>query len=353
MKQRNRSVDILRLTAAFFVICLHNFSGSGVWAGDEISAVSRFAVPLFFLFSGYFAAGFTWQRKLRQAGKIFLLAVISNLGYLALDLSRQQAGFLMRMRFHELFTPEAVKNLLLYNASPVSGHLWFLGALLYILLLDLLLTALERRLPQGRAVMWGLSGVLFFGGLLLYHVLTRDPAVDFPLYAYRNFLFFGLPLYLAGRLIRGSGFAKKPLPTPLYPVLILGFCGLSVLEYRLFGVWEVYLGSLLLAFLLLHLALCHPLSQGGRLSALLSWLGKNTALTIYIVHIYVLDRLRGLYWERLPWQYEPGIYHLIPIGTFLLSLLIGVILAGIWMGLRKAAAWAAGRLRRGEEKTVN
>ena len=53
-KARNHTIDILRLTAAFAVICLHNFSGSGVWAGETIVTLSRFAVPLFFLFSGYF-----------------------------------------------------------------------------------------------------------------------------------------------------------------------------------------------------------------------------------------------------------------------------------------------------------
>ncbi len=54
--KRNLTIDILRLAAAFAVVCLHNFSGSGVAGAEETVALARFAVPLFFLFSGYFCA---------------------------------------------------------------------------------------------------------------------------------------------------------------------------------------------------------------------------------------------------------------------------------------------------------
>ena len=94
-KARNRTIDILRLTAAFAVICLHNFSGSGVWAGETIVTLSRFAVPLFFLFSGYFSAGFSRKRKLWQVLRIFTLTLLSNLAYLALVLSRVPGGAFM------------------------------------------------------------------------------------------------------------------------------------------------------------------------------------------------------------------------------------------------------------------
>ncbi len=323
--KRNNTVDILRLAAAFAVVCLHNFSGSGVWAAEEIVALSRFAVPLFFLFSGYFSAGFDRRRKFRQFIRILLLAVFANLGYLAVELSRQRVPFLMKLRFKELFTPQAWKDLLLFNQSPVSEHLWFLGALAYCLLIDLLLAGCFRRLRHGRAVQWGIAAFLLLGGLVVYHILTPCLGDRYPLYVYRNFLFIGLPFFITGKLFRGSAFAKKALPAPLYPVLLLAFAGLTLAEYALFGGWELYLGSIVTACLLMRLALCHPLENAGKFAAALAWLGKNAALTIYIVHMYILDLLRGIYWDNLPWQYEPGLYHLIPIAAFFVSLLAGAL----------------------------
>ena len=133
---------------------------------------------------------------------------------------------------------------------------------------------------------------------------------------------------------------RSPLPNLAYALGIPGLCALALVEQYYWGVLELYCGSILLAFLLMHLALCHPLSQGGTLVGLLGWLGQNTSLTIYIVHIYFLDLFRDQYWANFSWQYEPGIYHLIPIGVFLASLLVGVA-----VGLAKSSLTALKRRR--------
>lgn len=335
-KQRNQTIDILRLVAAFSIICLHNFSGSGVWGGEETVALSRFAVPLFFMLSGYFAAAFDRRRKLRQLLRVFIWAVLGNLMYLALDLSRQTNGYLVRMRLGQLFTPDSWKDFLIFNESPISAHLWFLGAFAYILLLDLLLGWLLDKLP--RAAGWCFVGVLMLGGLTLYQLLTRDPGVDYKLCYYRSVLLFGLPFFLSGKLIRTGSFGDIRLPGAMYPVLLLLSCSLTVIEYRFLGAWELYIGSILTAFLLMHLALRHPLYEAPGPVRAISWLGRETAFTVYIVHIYFLDLLRGLYWEHMQWQYEPGIFHLIPLGVFAASLAVGAVLALGRAGVRKLLA---------------
>lgn len=334
--KRNQTIDILRLMAAFSIICLHNFSGSGVSGSEETVALTRFAVPLFFMFSGYFAAAFDQKRKARQLVRIFSWAVLSNLMYLARELLRQKNGYLIRMRLSQLFTPESWKNLLLFNESPLSAHLWFLGALAYILLLDLLLGRLFDKLP--RWARWGFTGALMLGGLALYQLLTRDPDVDFRLYYYRNFLLFGLPFFLSGKLIRTGSFANMDLPWWMYPPELFLISRLTFMEYRFFGPWELYLGSILTAFLLMHLALRHPLYEAPKPVRVLSWLGRETTLSVYILHIFFLDWLRGMYWENMQWQYEFGVFHLIPLGVFALSLAAGTALALGRAGLRRLAA---------------
>lgn len=333
LRQRNHTIDLLRLAAAFSIICLHNFSGSGVAGAEETVALCRFAVPLFFMFSGYFAAGFDNKRKLRQFLRILIWAVLGNLMYLAMELLPQQNAYAARMRLSQIFPPGSWRNLLLFNESPISAHLWFLGAFAYVLLLDLLLGWLFDKLP--RWTRWCITLALMLGGLTIYQLLTRDPGVDFQLYHYRNFLLFGLPFFLSGKLIRTGSFAKIKLPWWCCLPLFLLFAWLTLMEYRSFGPWELYMGSILTAFLLMHLALNHPLYNAPKPVRVLSWLGRETTLAVYLLHIFFLDFLRGLYWQHMQWQYEFGIYHLIPLGVFALSLAVGAVLALGRAGVRK------------------
>lgn len=334
---RNNTIDILRLAAAFSIVCLHLFSGSGVWGAEELVAVSRFAVPLFFLFSGYFAAGAAWRGKLRQTGKVLALTAASNLLYLILSLPQPVTCLLIRMRASLLFGPSEWPEILLYNTSPVSEHLWFLGALFNCLLLDLLFAGLFARLKHRRTVTAGLALALLIGGLLLYHFGVLNPEIDFQLYQYRNFLFLGLPFFLAGKLVRQTELPRRRVPVPVYLALVLLLSAASVGEYRLFGVWELYISSAVLALVLLHMALAYPLPYCKGLGSLLAWLGKNTSLVIYILHIYVLDRVRELYYAQAPWKQELSVYHLLPLAVFLIPMLVGVVLALGKAGAEKLA----------------
>lgn len=335
---RNNSIDILRLAAAFAVVCLHLFSGSGVWGAEEIVAVARFAVPLFFLISGYFAEGFSFRKKLWQTGKVFALAVLSNLLYVVLNLPQPITWLLIRMRMSLLFGPSEWPDILLYNISPASEHLWFLGALLNCLLLDLLFSGAVARLRGRRAITVGLACVLLAGGLIVYHICGSNPNTGFQLYQYRNFLFLGLPFFLFGKLAWQMGLPRWRLPIPVYLALIPLFCVASIVEYRLYGVWELYISSALLAVALLYMALDHPLSSPKSLGGLPAWLGRNTSLAIYIFHIYILDQVRGLYFAQLPWQYELSVYHLIPLAVFLVSMLVGAALALGKAAIKRLAA---------------
>lgn len=336
--KRNLTIDILRLAAAFAVVCLHNFSGSGVAGAEETVALARFAVPLFFLFSGYFCAVMSRERKLRQILRIFAWAVLANLCYLALNLSRQSNEFLVKLRMQQIFPEGSVKNLLLFNESPISAHLWFLGAFLYILILDLLLGWLFDKLPQW--VKWAFTIALLLGGLTLYQLLTRNPEVNFQLYHYRNFLLFGLPFFLIGKLIRVSSFDKLKISGFLYPSLLFFAATLTIFEYRALGAWELYTGSIATTLLLAHLALRYPLTDAPKAVRAIAWLGRETAFTVYIIHIYFLDLIRGIYWANHPWQFEFGVYHMIPLLVFVISMAAALLIAFARIGAKKLLAKA-------------
>ena len=52
-KQRNYSLDLLKFISSFLIVCIH-FKISGK-TGELITIIARFAVPVFFMVSGYYS----------------------------------------------------------------------------------------------------------------------------------------------------------------------------------------------------------------------------------------------------------------------------------------------------------
>ena len=67
---RNQRIDLFKCLAIYSVTFLH--IKSGVW-DQPVTALSRYAVPYFFLVSGYFAFGKRPKQLLRQAGRAALM----------------------------------------------------------------------------------------------------------------------------------------------------------------------------------------------------------------------------------------------------------------------------------------
>ena len=80
-KRRWTCIDILKCLAAIAGVEIHK--PLEVQSGAEILILCRFAVPVFFMITGFFypetVAG---KRQLKQLGKIFTITVGANLFYL-------------------------------------------------------------------------------------------------------------------------------------------------------------------------------------------------------------------------------------------------------------------------------
>ena len=74
---RNYSLDLLKFISSFMIVCIHfKFFGT---AGEFITVVSRFAVPVFFMISGYYSYG-AEEKKIRSKIfnilKLYLIALV-------------------------------------------------------------------------------------------------------------------------------------------------------------------------------------------------------------------------------------------------------------------------------------
>ena len=132
-KQRWTCIDILKCLAALAVVEIHK--PLKVQSGAELLILCRFAVPVFFMITGFFySETVAHRRELKQIGKILTITIGANLFYLIWKVllalkDENNIKDALLARFEERM-PE---DFILWNFSPLSPHLWYLQALVYVL----------------------------------------------------------------------------------------------------------------------------------------------------------------------------------------------------------------------------
>ncbi len=303
------SIDLLRLLAIYFVIVIHLPFRASLPTGITI-AFGKIAVPFFLVVCGYFlyredTAQFMARLK-KQALKIFILAVGSHLFYTLFAFLRSDMPFGEFIKTN--FTGSNAVNLLLWNMSPFSDHLWYLGSLLYAILIIMLLCKTKV-----------FKYAMFAAPLLLagYIVLsfTQNPANYF---MYRNALLCTLPYLMFGCLIRRY---KDLLMNPSvwwYIVATVLLCITTLLEFSLHSgsVAMPYFSAELLVYAVILVALKLPSFAAGTLA---ERLGSRTTLFMYIFHMAIAQLI-------LPLEGAPAAFvTLAPVVVFIASLLSAAV----------------------------
>ena len=130
---RNRCLDLIKFISAFMVVFIHiKFRGE---FGDIVTALARFAVPLFFMVSGFFTYKISAKKIRNRMLKLFLLYLIASVIYhswaiLAAIKDLGINGLFLYIK--SAFTLYNLVCFLLFNMPFSSSHLWFLLALIYI-----------------------------------------------------------------------------------------------------------------------------------------------------------------------------------------------------------------------------
>lgn len=204
-KESSRFVgfDILKAICAFLIVCIHEpFPGV---AGEYFTSLTRIAVPIFFMITGYYYCDTVKRkRELVQIKKILILIGEANLLYFVWKCFYATAtGMRIANYLAETFTVKNLLKFILFNDSPLSGHLWYLGAILYVLII----TAVAKKLKITKVLYW-LTPVLLIMDLVLgkYSLVLFN--CEFPYILVRNFLFVGIPYFCIGQMIR-EGVGQK------------------------------------------------------------------------------------------------------------------------------------------------
>lgn len=127
-ESRIAGIDAFRLLAAFSVVLLHvgEYSGLDPFYGIKLRLLGRWAVPFFFIVSGYFIAPYIVKDHSKIAttsAKTVIVFALSN--FLLIPLSIASTGF--EVTFKRAFSPQIF-------IDGTYDHLWFLSSLAFAML---------------------------------------------------------------------------------------------------------------------------------------------------------------------------------------------------------------------------
>ena len=293
MRNRNHTLDMVKAICAYSVVLLHiHFPGT---AGNVVNVLARFAVPVFFMVSGYFCYRgddtefIRTGRKLRHAAILILVAfpvcamweLVQN--YIDED---SQIKWL-----ESLVSEEHIRQFLLYNnSSQVKWHLWFLPALLYCYLMFAAVS--KFRLYRLAYVLIPVLLVIHFG----MEEFSPYLGEHFRVMQFRNYLFTGFPFFMAGHLIHKyqqqicKWFSGRRVVF-LYGMVAAGAVS-SLIEYQYFGKQELLLGSVCMAAGLFLIAM---VKQDAKVPEILAAVGQKYSFFIYLFHLCAADILKDIF----------------------------------------------------------
>jgi len=141
------------------------------------------------MISGYF---YNRKNGPKQIKKIVILFVEANLLYAAWSYFY---GFVSGSV--PIISLKTVVKFVVLNDSPFSGHLWYLGAILYTLIFVSFLEKIGYK-----KVLYRLTPILLLGDLVLRKYSLLIFGREFPYIIVRNCLFVGLSFFSIGMFMR-------------------------------------------------------------------------------------------------------------------------------------------------------
>ena len=284
-KKYNYCLDFIKGIACIFVVLIHcKFPGR---VGLSVQAVARFAVPFFFMVSGYYCfrngsgsvGGGQVVDTLLVRKKILRIAKITFWGYLFYCLFFVVENWLIQANHTFDFSIIHILKVALFNEpSNVPPHFWFLFALINVYILYFFI------------VVFKIKKIGYIVSLLLFVVLiglqqgASLMGYSIRPYYFRNFLFEGFPFFMLGYFLHDIEGKWKVSNRLLLTIIILSSF-LSIAECYVFKKFiKVFLSTYPLVISLFVYAINNPNKHKGAIQLL----GKNLSLPIYILHWFVM-----------------------------------------------------------------
>ncbi len=280
-KKRNNCLNFLKGISCIGVVLMHCSFPEPF--GKYISYLCMFAVPIFFMISGYFSyydnREIVKSKLPKKMLHILRLIIISEMFY----------GIWMVLKKHlwlkevsiEIHSPAIIGKL--FIGTFFNGTLWFLYALFWSYVVLYIINKFDLY-----KIAYKLSPMI-----LVAHVVFRTYVKSLPWYNvifFRNFIFYGLPFVMVGNYIHKSKeiVCEKITNKMCLIGTVFGIC-LTVVEYLTSRqALDFYIGTIIMSCVMFIYAIKNP---EHKINSILCRIGDKLSLYIYVLHILVIEIL--------------------------------------------------------------
>lgn len=231
---------------------------------------------------------------LRQIRKVAVLFFEANLIYFVWNagISIVKGQFIAYLS--TTFTVSNIARFLLLNETHLAYHLWYLGALLYVLLIMVVVGRVERITKRNlRKTLYYITPFLLFGDLILgkYSLLFfhREFSVAFV----RNWLFVGIPYFTIGMWLKDNSekwrsVKKRSVITIMIVALVTSWIErLILITNDLNASRDHYLSTTILAVSVFVFFAEYVGKNDNKIAAI----GRNDSTWVYILHVIMITVL--------------------------------------------------------------
>lgn len=277
--QKNTTLEMIKLLASYMVVFIHvQFWGT---MGGVMNALARFAVPLFFLISGFYSYQANPQKIRKRIRNVFTLLIFATVcctltNIIPLLLNGRLD--LVVSYFKNYIDPTVLVRLLVFNVPVSSGHLWYLLAITYVYIIFYFTTLLR----YNEKVIFIFSFLLLFINVLFGKWLS-GVRIAASVSIVRNFVLMGIPFFGVGLFAKKH--ESKLRTIPYYAPVIFFAIGIlvSILDYHYFGTSDLNAGSLFILFALVIVFIKYSAVQYPSFFMAL----EGCSTYIYIFHIAI------------------------------------------------------------------
>lgn len=277
-RERNRCLDFIKGLACIGVVFMHCTFPYPY--GQVISFICKFAVPIFFMTSGYYAYNMDTQHvadSLKRKIKHILIILLCSEGLYCL-IACISLGLKGKFEYWgNMLTLKKVALAIFFNASIYNGTLWFLYALLFGYILLYVINHFK-----GYRLAYTIVPVILLGHIILRTVLKKMNVEWYDVMYFRNAIFYALPMILLGNLIKRYEEKCCEVSNNRCITAIIGGIIITFIEYFLSRqVLDFYCGTLITAYFLFIFALKNMKTP---FVPVIEKIGCNLSLWVYIMH---------------------------------------------------------------------
>ena len=275
MNQKNEMINLLKCAGCICVVFIH-IPFPGVFGALTVK-LSTFAVPVFFMISGYYSNKCDYKTIGRRLKKSLLIFIYGYICFIACKVWFLIKDNMLFEWFRETYTVKSLMKFVVYLIVDSAAPLWYLVAIIEIYIFWFFICKKNKEEKLLNCLPY----------LFIIHIILcvyRDTN-DLPWNWGMNFVTSGLVWFLLGYFFssyRGNEVVKFISNTGCYLLIFIGLF-ISMLPHLID--FSINFSSCGTVFYVIGLFLYAIKNSSNQVPKIISYIGSKLSLHIYILHV--------------------------------------------------------------------